>query len=438
MKSLRGIVFIFFVVFCCSHDYRFAAVSAQTLKWSLTVGDTVLTPIVAGKQFCYFGTNLNDAQLRAVDISTGVVNWTYFPGATAQINSAPIVANGLVYFGTSLSRYFALNETTGVQQWSAVMQGAVHNDAVMDPARQTLFVGDDGGKFHAINAVTGALIWTFQAGSPVRGSPALDSAGNVYFGCLNASFYCLTRNGAMLWRYDGLSGAASKLLVLPDNSLVLGGSAAGDIHAIFASGINVGLQKYRYYTGVNQPQTTQLLESNGTFYVGVADGSLHAIQAASGGLLWKYQAVSGPGAFVTAPIADRGLIFFGGSDGKIHSVNATTKNVQNPDHVYSVPGAGVFSKKPFSMQAGFIILSKGTLVVAVTDPTAPTAAPLTMTSTNSPDSAVTSSPTTTTRVYAYPFSTYVSNPAGKFLSARAASTTLLCFTTAFVVLVLML
>ena len=82
--------------------------------------------------------------VRAFDINTGNVLWTYQAGAPTTSNLA--IGDGLVY------------------------------------------VGCEDGSFHAIDRQNGTGVWRFTCGGPVWGDPAFDS-GWIYWGASDGSFY---------------------------------------------------------------------------------------------------------------------------------------------------------------------------------------------------------------------------------------------------------
>jgi outer membrane protein assembly factor BamB len=406
-------LFFFAIITSCAS----VAVTAQTERWRITsVSDTILTRLVPAPatSAILFGTALNDGQLRSVDVTTGALRWTFFPGAFTNIFSAPVVtSDGQVIFGTSFSRIFSIYETTGLQKWSLTINGAVRTDGILSADGNTYYVGDDSGRFYAINVATtpGTLLWTFNAGTAIRGSPARDNAGNLYFGCLNASVYKLNSSGVQMWRFDSLAAMQGKLLVSSDQTLVFGGSDRGDIHAIQTA---TGLQQYRYQT-TNNPIRTALAEDATTgivtIFVGLADGSLHAFRASNGATLWTYEAVTS--GFVSSPVVQRSFVFFTASDGKVHSVNQTAKRIEPPYEAYMLggTGAGVMSTNAPVLLDGMLVTTRGKEVVAMIDPTYPR--------TTSPYATAPGGTGTTTQ---FPFSTYVSNPADRFLRAGATAT----------------
>jgi outer membrane protein assembly factor BamB len=61
-------------------------------------------PVVAGG-LLYFGTF--DGYVCALDVTTGVVKWFYWDGGT--VGSGPAVADGMLYYGSMLGRLYAFH-----------------------------------------------------------------------------------------------------------------------------------------------------------------------------------------------------------------------------------------------------------------------------------------------------------------------------------------
>lgn len=87
-------------------------------------------------------------------------------------SAIPLLANGLLYMGSSLSPVVhALDPATGALKWRVHTHGPVKG-AIVD-AGGTLYFGDLGGYLWAVNPVTGAVLGTknmhtpFNVGSPI-------------------------------------------------------------------------------------------------------------------------------------------------------------------------------------------------------------------------------------------------------------------------------
>jgi outer membrane protein assembly factor BamB len=144
-------------------------------------------------------------------------------------SSAPVPANGLVYFpsgGTLYAVDAGAREIPGqyhfkkvwAQFWvwripgiprpptqkggkwrfSPVQSAAIVGSPAVTP--QAFYVGDSDGNFFAGDAIKGTMLWRFQAAAGILGSPVV-LGDRVYFGDKDGVFYALDRNtGPALWQ----------------------------------------------------------------------------------------------------------------------------------------------------------------------------------------------------------------------------------------------
>ena len=103
------------------------------------------------------------------------------------VESAPAIANGVVYVGSDDGNLYALNATSGAKLWNYTTSGGTSSPAV---AGSVVFVGGFDGNLYALSASTGNKLWNFTLQLPPRGgerdlaffgSPAVVD-GRVYIG----------------------------------------------------------------------------------------------------------------------------------------------------------------------------------------------------------------------------------------------------------------
>jgi outer membrane protein assembly factor BamB len=166
------------------------------------------------------GFNRAEHQVDPSNVSSLSLKWI---GNGASSNedlvyrSSPVVANGLVYFGTDQGQVLAFKaagcgNSSCQPQWRVDLPQGIYNTPAISGNR--LFVGTSSrlGKFYALDASSGAMLWT----SPLSvgdSSPKVAN-GTVYVGSAGASggLYAFDSNGcgqstcAPLW--VGTTGAA--------------------------------------------------------------------------------------------------------------------------------------------------------------------------------------------------------------------------------------
>lgn len=107
----------------------------------------------------------------------------------AIVDSSPVVADGVVYIGSTDFNLYSLNATNGVKIWS-FPTGSYPSYLISSPAVAggVVFIGSRDGSVYALNAATGDKIWSYQTGGDVDSSPAV-AGGVVYVGSNDGNVY---------------------------------------------------------------------------------------------------------------------------------------------------------------------------------------------------------------------------------------------------------
>ncbi|MGH9112459.1 MAG: PQQ-binding-like beta-propeller repeat protein, partial [Acidimicrobiales bacterium] len=267
-------------------------------------------------------------------------------GDPREIESSPVVADGLVIFGSDVHNegdgtpagVFALDAATGEERWTTVTAptegdaatGAgcadVWGSPTVERDERLVFVGTGncteadrwGGNSEAILALdldTGEPRWGYQpheqnlddldfAGAPnlleVDGRPA------VGLGNKDGTYYAVDRaTGAALWATrvaePGLPEPGGNYstggFIGPTavaNGIVVGGTAVGGdpyLHALDEASGDI-----RWQQPIAAPTYAAAVEANGVVFIGGTDFTLRALDLRSGEVLWDHElsgAVSG-------------------------------------------------------------------------------------------------------------------------------------------------
>jgi outer membrane protein assembly factor BamB len=152
------------------------------------LGRYLATPVVAdGVAY----SQDQDADVQAIDISTGRVLWEKKYGADAHGPNGVIVAQGRV-FGATPSKAFALDATTGRQIWATTLIRNPREEIRMPPGYRgglvyyatspVRYVGGEVGVLWALDARTGRRVWHFDTvPRSLWGNPDLNSGGGTNF-----------------------------------------------------------------------------------------------------------------------------------------------------------------------------------------------------------------------------------------------------------------
>jgi outer membrane protein assembly factor BamB len=144
--------------------------------------------------------------MTALSASTGALLWS-FPVAGP---ASPVLANGVIYVGSSNHDVYAVSETTGHQIWSFRTGGAIQDSGVLSTSTggSTLFIGSADGKLYALNAATGAKRFAYALGASARG---LAIAGDTVLATTSTGLVEGVRDsgGSLVWSYAAGSSALS-------------------------------------------------------------------------------------------------------------------------------------------------------------------------------------------------------------------------------------
>jgi outer membrane protein assembly factor BamB len=144
-------------------------------------------------------------------------------------------------------------------RWATMLGAPIYAPAALRDG--VAYVGTSGGMFYAVRLSDGAFVWAFAAGRGVfGGATATDNA--VYFVCDNGFLYKLDRRaGTEIWRHD--LGDAQAARILPHQVVENSGDFDFDTRG-----------------------PTPVL-AVGILYVGSGDGSVHAVDEATGRRVWR-------------------------------------------------------------------------------------------------------------------------------------------------------
>lgn len=206
-------------------------------RWHVQVSSEVIAPVAIGNGIVVVRSN--DGRLVGLDATNGSRRWVFdqnVPPLSLRGNSAPLIANGIVYDGFDNGRVVAVRLEDGVEQWTQTLSGGegrteverlsdVDGNIVSDGA--ALFAAGYGGQVAALALDSGRPLWqrdlSSYAGVAVGGNTVVlaDAEGNVW------AFDRET--GVNLWKQDQLK---YRLLGTPaiQGKFAVVGDAEGYVH----------------------------------------------------------------------------------------------------------------------------------------------------------------------------------------------------------------
>ena len=191
------------------------ALNARTgkLLWSFRAGVIESSPLIA-RGLVYFGSW--DHAIYAVDVRTHRARWVFRTGG--EVKGGVALAGRTVYAGSYDGRVYALDARSGRLRWSVGSQSGLLGRgrfyATPTVAYGRVYVGATDGVVYAFGARSGRLLWARRTGSYVYAAAAV-WRGGVYVGSYDRRFYKLdAATGAVRWSFDAghaISGAPTVL-----------------------------------------------------------------------------------------------------------------------------------------------------------------------------------------------------------------------------------
>jgi len=279
-------------------------------KWLFQTGGRVQGSAAVSNGSVFFESY--DSDFYCLDAATGKLKWKFKtegerrfaakhlhgaePAAETMPDpfdfylSSPVVANGLVYFGSGDTNIYALDASTGVLKWKFKAGDVVHASPAL--ANGTLFVGSWDSYFYALDATTGKEKWRFKTGEDpgIHNQQGIQSSaavadGIVYFGCRDSKFYALdAATGKQLWAFSNKGSWVIASPAVSDGKIYFATSDTGLFHALDAkTGAPVFSLDFKHWPMFSSPAIA------GDFaYIGSHDGRLLVINLKTQKLAWSF------------------------------------------------------------------------------------------------------------------------------------------------------
>src|SRR6266566_3849282 len=170
--------------------------SVSTYNTHVQATATALAPIRAYETFVaahgiMFGVDATHTRsnpyehiLSPATVSGLTQGWTY--PAVGSISTDPVVANGIIYFGSLDKSLYALDARSHSIRWNFQTGGAVESTPAV--VNGVVYVGSYDHSVYALDVRTGHKLWSFATGNSISSSPAV-AGGVVYVGSDDGRLY---------------------------------------------------------------------------------------------------------------------------------------------------------------------------------------------------------------------------------------------------------
>ena len=282
------------------------AVASGKKVWSFGTGNIIESPVVVANGVVYFGST--DNNVYAVNAHNGDRVWSYGAGDAVQTGIA--VAGGAVYASSFEGDLFSLDASSGTKIWSYPAQSV--SAASVAVADGTVYTSGLGAIIVALSVSNGTKKWDLgQDGEGMRG---IALAGHVvYLGTSGGDVYALHGGGGkVIWSFPA-NGEITSGVAFADG-VVYAGSFGQSIYALNASN---GRQAWTYQTGGQV--ASGIAVANGIVYAASDDGNIYALSTSGGEVVWKLRT---SGQVQSGIAVANGTVYAGDSSGNLYAVNA--------------------------------------------------------------------------------------------------------------------
>lgn len=291
------------------HLYALDAASGR-LRWAWrTEGPVAATPAVAEGRVHVLSY---DGRVHTLDATSGEPLWTFATGGERRFEarglhgtqprtqtiadpydvflSSPAVAGGMVYVGSSDGHLYALDAASGALRWKQRTGDVVHaSPAVADGVA---VVGSWDGALYAFDAASGEPRWRVQTGlDPLMHnqqgfqSSAAIADGMVLVGCRDAHVYAFELStGRERWRHP--TGAS---WVVGSPAVADGVVYANTSDSSLVLALDAATGQIRWQRRLAAYMFSSPLVAGSVLLTGVLDGTLLALDLATGDPLWRFR-----------------------------------------------------------------------------------------------------------------------------------------------------
>ena len=269
------------LLYVSSYDGYLYALDRTTLQmgetgWRRPTGE-VDKPLVAGPALDaeqkVVAVGSEDGSLYAYNAQSGELLWPPFVTGD-KIWSTPLIANGVIYFGSHDNNVYAVAVSDGRKLWSFPTGGAVVARPML--IQDTLVVGSFDRHLYGINAKDGSRRWEFQSENWFYAGAVSD--GKVIFApSMDGNLYALDAGGRQLWAHDMESPLVATPALVARGLVVA--SRAGKVSLLNTSPADLGTA--RVLSSLTFPGTkftAPLAVAGDSVYLGAQDNTVRRIQ----------------------------------------------------------------------------------------------------------------------------------------------------------------
>ena len=251
---------------------------------------------------------------------------TSFVPPTGHYES-PAGGLGVTYFGSDNGNVYALQANNGNLLWHYDTGNPVNVVALVNGSVYATS-GANGDGMYALDASGGTVLWQRPIDSRIFGSVIVN--GVVYLNTNDSgrdgqggSVYALrASDGSVLWHQVMDVGMPEPLTVLDGIIYTRAADSRGPHLGDYISAWRASDGHFLWKYTITERAVGEPAENNGVVHVVAGEGTVYALRADTGVLLWRFTDYSGVSA-TTSPVVVDGVVYVGTDAGIIYALQDT-------------------------------------------------------------------------------------------------------------------
>ncbi|MEM1450679.1 MAG: PQQ-binding-like beta-propeller repeat protein [Planctomycetota bacterium] len=279
------------------------------LAWTYEAGGAITSSPVVAAGLVVFGSD--DQKVHCANAKTGEPVWAF---ETEDLVEAPaLIADGTVFIGSNDTFFYALDAATGELKWKAPTLDKILGGAniVRTDERTIVVVGSYDANLYGFDATTGEQLWVYETDNYVNGTPAIHEGRAIFGGC-----------DAVLHVVDVTTGKRATAVEIGGECHIAGSAAFVDGRAYFGHYGNqfvcVDVAKGEVVWAYDSPRQAFFSSPSVTadrVVFGGRDRHLHCARRSDGEPQWKFKTRR---KVDSSPVVAGDAVVFGSGDGRMY------------------------------------------------------------------------------------------------------------------------
>jgi outer membrane protein assembly factor BamB len=199
---------LFFILFLGCH-------SSNPVVWQLAFrGRIYAEPVIEGGT-AYIVTSAGEI----VCINSSSAQKIWEKKIQSSIVAAPAVSTTAIYIGTQQGNVIALEKQTGKTLWERKFENQEGFEAPLSISGDLLLAPSDQGRLYALFQATGETAWLHSGGGKYN-TAAVVSGSGIFIGGWSRNFFCLRSDGSEKWKFTATDRIVENALPSVNNVYV--------------------------------------------------------------------------------------------------------------------------------------------------------------------------------------------------------------------------